>query len=131
MSGEKNQEGVDPHLMQMSSGPSARVGLLNLLCPGGKICSCLVSHVEKPGPCGKKILNYHPMVDTEKGQERYVADQDRAGGEGFASIIPRKSWIKEDSGCLKHHPVVQDRQNSTVLTQERKPDPNPKPRSLA
>lgn len=82
----EEREGADPKPMQMSSGPSSRVGLLNLLCPSGKICSCLVSHVEEPGPCSQKILNYLSTVDTEKVQGRYVADQDRAGGGGFPSF---------------------------------------------
>lgn len=80
-------EGADPKPMHMSRATSARVGLLNLLCPRGKICSCLVSHVEEPGPCSQKILNYLPVVDTEKRQGRYVADQDGAGGGGFPSFV--------------------------------------------
>lgn len=73
--------------MQKSGGPSARVGLRNLLCPRGKIRSCLVSHVEEPGPRSQKISNYLPVVDTEKGQGRYMADQDGAGGGGFPSFV--------------------------------------------
>lgn len=64
--------------MRMSDGPSVGVGLLNLLCPSRKMCSCLEIQVEEPGPCSQKILNSLLMVDTEKGQGRYVADQDRA-----------------------------------------------------
>lgn len=71
----------------MSSGPSARAGLLNLLCPSGKISSCLVSHIEEPGPCSQKISNYLPTAGAEKTQGSYMADQDRAGGGGFPSFV--------------------------------------------
>lgn len=76
--GEKDGEEADPKPMQMSDGPSAGVGLLNLLCPNRKMYSCLEIQVEEPGPCSQKILNSLPMVDTGKGQGRYVADQARA-----------------------------------------------------
>lgn len=76
--GEKDGEEADPKPMRMSNSPSAGVGLLNLLCPNRKMCSCLEIQVEEPGPCSQKILNSLPMVDTGKGQGRYVADQARA-----------------------------------------------------
>lgn len=127
MAGEKDGEGADPKLMRMSDGPSAGVGLLNLLCPSRKMCSCLEIQVEEPGPCSQKILNSLLMVDRRRDREGTW----QIKTEFPSCFMQSKSWAREDNGHLKHPPVIPNRPNSTVLTQERKGDPATKPGSFA
>lgn len=136
MAGEMNGEGADPKPLHMTRGPSVRRGLLDMPCPGGKICGCMASRVEEPDQWSQKTLTDLPMVVQERDKEgRWQTETEVVEEEGFlASFWLRARQVlglSEEDGPLKGCPVIRNRPDFTVLTQESKRSPTPKPRGFA